>query len=202
MKKVIETVDLHHVETDKVTPTQLYHGIDADNLKHIDEHWRPIFDAAPGAQDGHWQWELKKLSTITNPLVYDIFALETDGLTQALMLTAKGGLNCFCRHNDHTRAPLVYVELLATAPWNRSTKVGAARYKGCGTVMLATAVSLSLNEGFEGRIGLHSLTDAEPYYRDWMGMTEFGNDSSHQNLNYFEFSTKQAQNFLTKRNRT
>lgn len=48
--------------------------------------------------------------------------------------------------------------------------------------------------GFGGRIGLHSLPQAETFYRDWM--TDFGRDPQHQGLRYFEMSESQPQAFL------
>ncbi|TGS35833.1 hypothetical protein EN825_34620, partial [Mesorhizobium sp. M8A.F.Ca.ET.182.01.1.1] len=106
----------------------------------------------------------------------------------------KGGQDCFSRHPEHQRVPLIYVEFLATAPWNRPKLVAEPIYKGAGRVLVGTAVSLSLEEEFGGRIGLHSLPGAEVFYRDAIGMTDLGADSEgvHKGLRYFELSSRDA----------
>ncbi len=60
---------------------------------------------------------------------------------------------------------MIYIDYLETAPWNQGGLVGRPRYGGIGTVMLAAAIRLSLNEGFFGRIGLHSLPQSEEFYK-------------------------------------
>ena len=49
--------------------------------------------------------------------------------------------------------PIVYVEFVATAPWNRPELQNPPRYRGVGTVMVAPAVELSWDLGYRGRIG-------------------------------------------------
>jgi hypothetical protein len=65
-------------------------------------------------------------------------------------------------------------------------------------VMIAAAVELSWELGYKGRIGLHSLTDAEFFYKKTCGMTELGRDSAHEDLMYFEMTEKQAEAFRGK----
>ena len=128
--------------------------------------------------------------------MYSVFALEAGGSTQALMMIIKGGLKCKCKHPDHLNEDLMNVHLLATSPQNRYSKVAAPLYKGCGNVMLATAVNLSASEGLNGRIALHSLASAESFYRDHMSMTDLGPDSGYHNLRQFEFSNVGALPFI------
>jgi hypothetical protein len=54
---------------------------------------------------------------------------------------------------------------------------------------------LSEEEGFKGRIGLHSLPQADEFYR-LRGMTDLGTDQTNQNLRYFEMTAEQARAFL------
>jgi hypothetical protein len=66
-----------------------------------------------------------------------------------------------------------------------------------GRVLLATAIQLSLDEEFKGRIGLHSLPQSEPYYRDIVNMRDLGPDENYQGqLRYFEFDEAGAQAFI------
>ncbi len=110
------------------------------------------------------------------------------------MLVRKGGV--FSRHPDHERADLIYIERLASAPWNRPGFSDTPLYKGVGQLLLAAGVNLSLDEELGGRIGLHSLPGAETFYRDVIGMTDLGADTKHHGLQYFELSDAQAAKFL------
>ncbi len=50
--------------------------------------------------------------------------------------------------------PIVYVEFLATAPWNRPEIQKPPRFRGIGTVMVAAAVEVSWELGYRGLMGL------------------------------------------------
>ncbi len=212
MKALIDRVFLKNRDTDQYENADLFHGIDETNLAHIEGRWRPIFELRRkqaitagqsmsdiNAEDGHWAWGNKALKAIKDPFLYDIFALECGGNTQALMLTCKGGPDCFSRHPEHLKADMLYVEFLATAPWNRSRLVPNPTYKGAGITLIGTAVSRSIEEEMGGRIGLHSLPGAEEFYRDVVGMTDLGVDQEgiHKGLRYYELPGSQVNNFLT-----
>jgi len=205
MKDLLGNIPLKNRISGEFENAELFHGIDTDNLAHIEGRWRPMFEhrkmEAKGsgkslsdinAEDLHWQWGKKAIAAIQNPLVYDIFALECGGNTQAVMLVQKGGPKCFSRHEEHPRAPLVYLDFLSTAPWNRPIMVSEPVYKGCGRALISTAVSLSFEEEMCGRIGLHSLPKAEDFYRDQIGMSDLGVDDNYFNLRYFELPASQA----------
>ena len=93
---------------------------------------------------------------------------------------------------------LVYVEYVQAAPWNRHAVSGRASYRGVGTVLMAAAIQQSVDEGYHGRIGLHSLPQADTFYRDACGMTDLGPDPSYSRvpLRYFEMTEDQASVFL------
>lgn len=59
----------------------------------------------------------------------------------------------------------IYVDYLESAPWNLKNGVEPPRFLGVGTVLLIEAVRMSADAGFEGRVGLHSLPQAEAFYR-------------------------------------
>jgi hypothetical protein len=63
---------------------------------------------------------------------------------------------------------------------------------------MEATVRFSIDEGFKGRVGLHSLPHSEAFYIDECGMTPGERDSKKQNLLWCEFTPEQAQNFLTK----
>ena len=124
-----------------------------------------------------------------------MFGLECKGQMQGLMLTATAGHVCQIAFQQGK--PLVYVEFLASAPWNLPNVVGEPRYALVGRVLLAAAIQLSLNEEYAGRVGLHALPQADSWYRDNCGMTDLGCDRTKENLRYFEMTPEQASYFLT-----
>src|SRR5437773_8751001 len=84
------------------------------------------------------------------------------------------------------------VDYLESAPWNLRCSSILPRLMGVGTVLIAEAVRLSLELGLEGRVGLHSLPQAEAFYKIRCGMTEFGADPGYFDLTYFEYNGQQA----------
>jgi hypothetical protein len=94
---------------------------------------------------------------------------------------------------------VVYIEFLATAPWNRRELCNPRRFAGVGTILAEIAIQLSLDYEFGGRIGLHALPRAADFYRNVLHMTELGPDPDpqHQNLIYFEMTSQQASRFLS-----
>lgn len=78
------------------------------------------------------------------------------------------------------------IDYLETAPWNLKLSGITPELTGVGTVLLADAVRLSLEEGLGGAIGLHSLPQAEPFY-ERIRMTRVGVDPDYYDLTYFEF---------------
>lgn len=166
---------------------------------HLWEHgWVPEMQAhrttlppADTPEDSHWDWR-RKASAWRSLLGYQSFALVCQSELQGLMLT-----------NDMTSArlpsqfgkPIVYVEFLATAPWNRPELRSPPKYRGCGRIFILAAIETSIDAGYKGRIGLHSLPAAEGFYEGKCGFTRLGPDSSHQNLTYYEMTTTQAEAF-------
>jgi len=62
---------------------------------------------------------------------------------------------------------------------------------------MRTAVQLSHDEGFHGRIGLHALPQAEEFYRDKCGMQCCGEDPSYEDLPYYEMTREIAMRFTS-----
>ncbi len=203
MKEPVELVDLLNRNTQFFEEAQLYSGLDEKNLIDFETAWKPAFrEKLDGAtpeeagrmnlQDAHWQWR-DKFAVRDGQLWSRAFALEADELTQGLMFV---DVSKFARLETQDRLHLVYVDFLSTAPWNRRGLAENPKYKGVGRIMIATAVSLSIEEGFRGRVGLHALPQSESWYRDICRMTDLGADASYQNLHYFEMTEEQANEFL------
>jgi len=167
--------------------------------KHLRDHykfWKPLCKANT-EQHEHWNWE-KKCSHYSGQLSYQNFAIECSGATQGLMIvnTTKR-----CVIPSQANKHLVYIEYLEVAPWNRKNLTSQPRHRGVGFAMLAAAIHLSIEEENQGRIGLHSLPQADTYYRDVCRMTDLGPDHSYNSrcpLRYFEMTESQAIEYIRK----
>ena len=73
----------------------------------------------------------------------------------------------------------------ASQPWKSPGLVQIPRFSLVGRVLIATAVQLSVEEGFRVRIGLHALPQAETFYARNRGMTDLGNDMRKEELRIF-----------------
>lgn len=143
-----------------------------------------------GAPDSHWDWEDKKKSMLDS--VHRMFALVDGDSVEALM---RIDLSTPSRIQHSRFTPIVYVDYLAVAPWNRPAIQPRPRFKGLGKLFLGVAVSISTEEGMDGRCGLHSLKQSEGFYRH-VGMEDLGIDAAAHGLRYFEFSSGGATKFL------
>lgn len=204
---LIGLVDLWHRQDEKFVEAELRAPVSAGHTDDFEKLWQPLFEARIAAlkaagqdtlhdfgshdiQDAHWQWA-SKVNERARRLEWASFAVEVEGVTEGLMFARTAG---FAREHSQARKPLVEIDLLATAPWNRGRLVDAPKYKGVGRVLLTTAVNLSFNEEFAGRVGLHSLPQAEDWYRDRCKMTDLGVDAT--TMRYFEMTETQARAFL------
>ena len=91
-------------------------------------------------------------------------------------------------HRSHLpeRWPLVYVEAIASAPWNRIEIERPPWLRGIGRRLLAFSRVRSAELGYGGRVGLHSLSGAEGFYQQLL-MPDYGADPEKDGLVYFEY---------------
>jgi GNAT superfamily N-acetyltransferase len=142
-------------------------------------------------QSWHWNWA-EKTARVRGLLAFQGFCVVAQGETQGL---AQVDLTKSSREPGQVGKPLVYLDYLEVAPWNRPELGAAPRLRGVGSALITAAVTLSVEEGFKGRLGLHSLPQADAFYRK-IGMTDLGQDSTYQSLRYFEMTVEQARAFL------
>jgi len=205
MKAALEDYLLLNRHTGKYETATLYSPIGDNNVDDFESQWRPVMKARlaelkaenksaqdANLQDAHWKWKEKHQDRAART-EWESFSVECDGETQGLMFIKTVG---FAREKSQLNKPIAYIDLISTAPWNRRGFDGVPKYKGTGHVLLGAAVSLSTHEGFDGRIGLHSLPQSESWYRDICGMSELGSDSNKEDLVYFEFTSKQAHAYI------
>jgi hypothetical protein len=204
MSEPLGTFLLLNRHTGQFEDASLHRPIGKKHVRDFQTLWRPAFKqrlatiatqegvAAAQLQDFHWKWPEKAAATEVRA-DFESFAVEAWGVTQGLMLVS---LNARARAAGQQNAHLVYVELVATAPWNREGLTERPKYKGIGRLLLAAAVSLSVNQEFGGRVGLHALPQSESWYGQICGMTDLGLDATHQGLRYFEMTEAQAKAFV------
>jgi hypothetical protein len=204
MSQSLGVFALRNRRSGAVEDAELFTPIDAAHIADFDQYWKPAFYAGlralpPGSQpsqanleDWHWDWH-KKSEVFGGRLDYQGFALICGGRTQGLMLCS---LVRMAREPSQRNQHLVYIEFVHTAPWNRVGATPDPLYKGVGGILVAAAVSLSLEQEFKGRIGLHSLPHSEAWYRGYCGMTDLGIDEDYQQLRYFEMTAEQATKFV------
>lgn len=143
-------------------------------------------------QDLHWDWGEK--TDWSRPLLtLQRFAITCGGALQGLMLVNLTKLTA--RLPSQKGKDLAYIEFVSTAPWNRPEISGVQQFHGIGINMVRAAVELSRNEGFHGRIGLHSLSQAASFYANTCGMSALGQDRHYDDLDYFEMTPAQADAF-------
>ena len=202
----VSTIYLLDVATDREVEAELRDAIEQAQLDDWLTQWRPaLFDvlrelARRGVpqrgwpQSWHWEWD-RKVARVHGLLGFHGFSVVAQGVTQGL---AQVDLTRSGREPGQAGKPIVYLEYLEVAPWNRPDLGNAPRLRGVGTTLLSAAVALAFDEGFKGRIGLHSLPQADSFYRGHCGMTDLGPDPAYQDLRYFEMTAEQAQTFLKK----
>ena len=183
----------------------LIDGLTREDVEKAEADWKPFLDEqvkrmeATGVpkhkwpQHRHWNWR-EKYDAIEEYLAYRMFGLECQSQMQGLMLALTAGKNS--QIASQRGRPLVYVHFLAAAPWNLASIVAEPRFSLVGSILVAAAIHLSMEEEFQGRIGLHSLPQSDDWYRRTCGMTDLGPDQTVENLRYFEMTPEQASEFL------
>lgn len=200
----ITPIALTRFDTKDLVNAELWDTITEQNLADWEAKWTPeLFKLLEALHDKgiertlwpqsrHWDWRAKTLA-IESRLDQQCFAIVCEGMTQAMMiteLTKRARLDS--QKNDH----LVYVDFVEAAPWNRRDILGEPpRFTGCGSILIRAAIEYSILEGFKGRIGLHSLPQANDFYANKVGMTDMGQDPDYQNLRYFEMTPESAEAF-------
>lgn len=184
---------LYHRQKKEIVEVAFVDGVNRADVAKAQGVWKNLLDKS-GSEHSHWDWNQKYQLVAEAPLAYRIFGLEAEGEMQGMMLLLTTGK--FCNIEQQKNKPLIYIDYLATAPWNSSDVVTEPTYAGVGKVLIRAAMQLSIEEEFLGRIGLHSLPQAESYYRDVCKMTDLGNDKAYQGLRYFETTQEQSASFM------
>jgi hypothetical protein len=189
---------------ERVTAT-LYDSLALDDLFDADKVWTPEkieiirnltkrnVPKAAWPQSLHWSWTAKAVAMkpyVAGPLSsHRLFGIQAQDNWQGLLLARCVG--------HHTRiAPVL--EFVEIAPWNWRVPETSQepRLKGIGSQLFELAVRWSDELGFRGRIGLHSLPQADAFYGRYCSMKDFGADPKCHDLRYFELDELHARAFL------
>ena len=220
MSQLLGSFHLPSPEYGGLVEVELYRGVEDHHIEFINTQWMPILKrrqdkaildirakgitdddkrnkefnialASYGAPDGHWDWRDKISVGVTKG--YVSFVVCHGQNVEAIM-------DCnplhFARIPSQSSQPAIYINHVAVAPWNRIEIQESRRFNRLGDLMMGTAVSFSIDEGFNGRVGLHSLSQARGFYEHHCGMSDLGPDNNYQGLHYYEFTENQASEFI------
>lgn len=191
--------------TQQVVEAVLKIGLSAEQILDVESAWGPVrlaalvrlrnerFSGVPLPDHWHWIWARKvpKLA-LKGYLGVGISRQDT---MQGLMLVARAGYES--RLPMRSGDGLIYIDYLESAPWNVQAIVGNPQYKASGMALLRAAIEISYADGFEGRVGLHSLPQACPFY-ERAGFVSLGVDANYEGLPYYELTNDVAALFLSK----
>jgi len=153
---------LLHRPTQKEIPARFIQLTPELAAAGLDDRW---WNNPPGSTDGQseedaeWNWE--QLSIEANGMDYwEAIALQTSsGALQGAMVYRADAKSVL-----EPDSGAVFVENLATAPWNRKRVIAAPENGGVGPELLCQAVHHSHLLGFNGRVLLTSLPGAVEFY--------------------------------------
>ena len=137
--------------------------------------------------DMDWSWAYK-LRLAARESRYEAYVIEIDKLAHGVMLLEMQWHRSQLDSQGIERSPLVYIEYLASAPWNRRVIENPPYFVGIGRALLLVARQRSVELGYGGRVGLHSISESEAFYHR-QGMPEYGADPDKDGLVYFEYGT-------------
>ena len=103
-----------------------------------------------------------------------------------------------CRVESQKGLPLLYVDYVEVAPWNLPMLNAVPRFRGLGGFLMEQAIIAGRLLGAEGRVGLHALDQALPFYRN-CGMTEMFRERIGLSISlytYFEMTPPAARYFV------
>ena len=161
-------------------------NLEQKHLDDVETLWREQLRLYQQS-DKLWDWSFKRSLSLRREDC-ESYAIECNRRTQGLMSVETQG-----RFSQSSRGqPIVYIQALATAPWNRRNRRRPAEFQGVGRTLLLFAQQRSLELGYAGRVGLHALREVEVFYEN-QGMMRFDPDPDEYfdpedpPLTYFEY---------------
>ena len=191
---------------------EIHDDLSVDTLLDIEDQWAPArsdlrsqLNAAnvpreDWPQSLHWDWGRKSLRLVFggDPDDYRIMGIRRQTTWEAAMESLCKGYSS--SRPETAGQPLVYLDYIEVAPWNWNIKPiqQVAKYKAVGVTLLRLAAEQSYAKGWDGRVGLHALPQAAPFYEKH-GFRLIKNDPTKQNLPYYELSAADAKQLTGRR---
>lgn len=202
-------VHLVEASSGELVDAELYDEIGERQLIDWQFQWRPavqtyvkrLMENGIGQNDTawpqswHWDWRAK-IDEIRGLLGHTGYSVVCRDVTQGMMRLDLASKRA--RHSSDEGKDIVYIDYLEVAPWNwREPYADPPIYRGVGPVLIHAAFTRSIEEGFHGRVGLHSLPQAVRFY-ERCGFTSFGTHPSEYRgrLPYFEATPEVAEAYL------
>jgi hypothetical protein len=203
----VHPIELLDLRSGKKVPigAVLHDGVSAEQLIAAEKQWKVarfelVFNLMKSGRPEsdfpqHWRWDWSKKAPQLRLLATRTFGIECEAIWQGLMMTTTVGHAALLGADKGK--PIVYVKYLENAPWNLKAFTDTPKFSPVGVRLLEAAVALSKEEGFHGRVGLHSLPNphTEGFYQR-LKFTRIGIDKAVENLPYYELSREAAEQFL------
>lgn len=157
-----------------------------EHLRRVEVTWTAAFEQRYRHQqhdEDSWMWcpGGGQLDLLTERLRLQSFGLVAGETTVGVMF-----LNSQSHFSRLERQqPLVYINYVATAPWNRRNLDQVGQLRGVGTSLMDWANRYSREIGCEGRLGLHSLQSSNSFYTQ-LCFCNLGIDAARRGMSYFE----------------
>jgi hypothetical protein len=139
-----------NAKLEKLTPERAREQIDGLWWKGVP----PELRKPPLVLDGDWKW-----SGIVEEETASGFGEAVCIVTSDLQVQGAAVYRFDARSCLEAGQGAVFLEYLATAPWNRERLSREPRYRGVGLALLKFVVRDSAKLGLKGRMGLASLND-------------------------------------------
>jgi|HubBroStandDraft_5_1064220.scaffolds.fasta_scaffold14977_1 hypothetical protein len=205
MRQTIQIIDC---QTGQPIDAEIFDEITLAHFIETQADWRPVvLEAARAlAKDpkratlipSHFHWDWTRKEAELKMLALRFYGISCKGRLQGIMKVDTVARSC--RLPEQQGKPLVYIDYIEAAPWNIKQLMEPLgkrqQFRSVGTRLFEAAVLQSDEEGFKGRLGLHSLPGSEGFYVKECGMTPVGRDPHKQNLLWCEFTPEQAHRYL------
>jgi hypothetical protein len=162
----MDTVRIVDRKTRRIVDAEVVANISRSELKGIDHlwvGWRADLTQKEMLPENHdWRWERKGLDLDADS--FRFLGIRYLGEIQGLAMLNMDSIAS--QRPGCSGQRMLYVEYLEAAPWNQEAYAGTdKRYGLIGMALLCALIMVSADAGCEGRIALHSLPQAEGFYR-------------------------------------
>lgn len=151
-------------------PAEIFENLDEQDFADAQSQWvkwRPRLKSF-GLEHYHWDWPRKAEHLTERRIAFQSFGIKANDIWQGLCLAFPGTvvstkLNLIENKTYEEAVELLYVDYIASAPWNLKGIDANLRLKGVGKA-LWKAINKKWKELRLERLGLESLPQSEAYY--------------------------------------